>query len=181
MKFGHLCSKITITTNAPEALEGFSMNRVLGRLAALLIAIMLLASVCAWSEGSISTTVVMRVSRMTQNAVVKAGEDLTIEVGIDGVEPAQYQWYFNDVPISGANQKVYNIVDAQPEHTGVYRLDAFDENGRMLVSMDVVARVLEEEVPKAGDGSLPVGIALAGMALCGALLAVLLRRRATAC
>ena len=111
MKFKGVCSKITITTNALEALEGFSMNRVLGRLAALVMAVMLLASVCAYGEGPISTTVVMRVSRMTQNAVVKAGEDLSIEVGIDGVEPAQYQWYFNDVPIEGASQKVFNIVN----------------------------------------------------------------------
>ena len=156
------------------------MNRVWGRMAALLTAIMLLVSVCACSEGSISTTVVMRVSRMTQNAVVKAGEDLSIEVGIDGVEPAQYQWYFNDVPIDGATQKVFNIVNAQPENTGVYRIDAFDENGRMLVSMDIAARVLEETVPQAGDRSMPVGVAFAAIALCGGLLMVLLRRRARA-
>lgn len=156
------------------------MKRILGRLAALCIAIMLLTSVCACAEGSISTTVVMRVSRMTQNAVVKEGEDLSIEVDIDGVEPASYQWYFNDVPIEGADQKVYNIVNARPEHTGVYRLDAFDENGKMLVSMDIVARVLEEKVPQAGDRSMPVGVAFAAMALCGGLLAVLLRRRARA-
>ena len=156
------------------------MNRVFSRLAAILIAVMLLASVCACAEGTISTTVLMRVSRMTQNAVVKAGEDLSIEVSIDGVEPSAYQWYFNDAPIDGANQKVYNIVNAQPEHTGVYRMDAFDDSGAMLVSMDVSARVLEEEVPQAGDGSLPIGFAFAGLALCGALLAVLLRRRAMA-
>ena len=156
------------------------MNRILSRLAALWIAIMLLASVCAFAENSISTTVVMRVSRMTQNAVVKAGEDLSIEVGIDGVEPQTYQWFFNDVPLDGANQKVYNIVNAQPEHTGVYRMDAFDANGKMLVSMDIAARVLEDTVPQAGDSSMPVGVALAAMALCGGALIVLLRRRAGA-
>ena len=156
------------------------MNRVLSRLAALWIAIMLLASVCAFAENSISTTVVMRVSRMTQNAVVKAGEDLSIEVGIDGVEPQTYQWFFNDVPLDGANQKVYNIVNAQPEHTGVYRMDAFDANGKMLVSMDIAARVLEDAVPQAGDSSMPVGAALDAMALCGGALIVLLRRRAGA-
>ena len=157
------------------------MNRLWGSLAVLLMAIMLLTPVCASGEGTIATTVVMRVSRMTQNAVVKAGEDLSIEVGIDGVQPAQYQWYFNDVPVEGATQKVYNIVNAQPENTGVYRMDAFDEGGKMLVSMDIAARVLEDAVPQAGDGSMPVGIALVGMALCGALLVILLRRRATAC
>ena len=156
------------------------MNRILSRLAALWIAIMLLASVCAFAENAISTTVVMRVSRMTQNAVVKAGEDLSIEVGIDGVEPQTYQWFFNDVPLDGANQKVYNIVNAQPEHTGVYRMDAFDADGKMLVSMDIAARVLEDTVPQAGDSSLPVGVALAAMALCGGALIVLLRRRAGA-
>lgn len=153
------------------------MNRVISRLVSALLVILLLASACAFAEGTISTTVVMRVSHMAQNAVVKAGEDLSIEVGINGVQPAEYQWYFNDAPIEGANQKVYNITDAQPEHTGVYRMDAFDDSGKMLVSMDVSARVLEEEVPQAGDGSLPVGFAFAGIALCGALLAVLLRRR----
>ena len=156
------------------------MNRILSRLAALWIAIMLLASVCAFAENSISTTVVMRVSRMTQNAVVKAGEDLSIEVGIDGVEPQTYQWFFNDVPLNGANQKVYNIVNAQPEHTGVYRMDAFDAHGKMLVSMDIAARVLEDTVPQAGDSSMPVGVAFAAMALCGGALIVLLRRRAGA-
>lgn len=153
------------------------MRKCFTKLVAGLIAIMLIASACAFAEGTISTTVLMRVSRMTQNAVVKAGEDLAIEVNIDGATPASYQWYFNDAPIEGANQKVYNIVNAQPEHTGVYRMDAFDEGGAMVVSMDVAARVLEDEVPQAGDGSLPVGAAFAGIAACGVLLAVLLRKR----
>ena len=153
------------------------MRKCMKKLAVALIAIMLIASACAVAEGTISTTVLMRVSRMTQNAVVNAGEDLSIEVGIDGVTPASYQWYFNDAPIDGANQKVYNIVNAQQEHTGVYRLDAFDEDGNMVVSMDVAARVLEDEVPQAGDGTLPVGMAIAGIAVCGVMLAVLLRKR----
>ena len=158
-------------------LEEYGMRKRWMKLSVALLAIVLLASACAIAEGTISTTVLMRISRMTQNAVVKAGEDLSIEVSIDGAAPASYQWYFNDAPIEGANQKVYNIVNAQPEHTGVYRLDAFDENGDMVVSMDVAARVVEDEVPQAGDGSLPVGAAIAGIVVCGALLAVALRKR----
>ncbi len=154
------------------------MKRIVAGLGVVVMLIMLLA--CASAEGAISTTVLMRVSKMTQNAVVDVGEDLSIEVSVDGVEPTQYQWYFNDAPIDGANQKVYNIVNAQPEHTGVYRMDAFDENGRMLVSMDVVARVREDEVPQAGDGTLGVGFAFAGIAACAGALVVALRRRASA-
>ena len=129
------------------------------------------------SNNMVENMYVVRLNHEYVNAVVKAGEDLSIEVSIDGVAPESYQWYFNDVPIDGATQKVYNIVNAQPEHTGVYRMDAFDENGAMVVSMDVAARVLEDEVPQAGDGSLPVGMAMAGIAACGVLLVVLLRKR----
>ena len=166
-----------VLTNAITKLGESGVNRRFARLIAALVAVMLCALACAGAEGAVSTTVVMRVSHLTQNAMVNAGEDLSIEVRIDGVEPAKYQWYFNDAPIEGANQKVYNIVNAQPEDTGVYRLDAFDDAGSMLVSMDIVARVKDDSVPQSGDGSMPVGFAFAGIAVCAALLAVLLRRR----
>ncbi len=149
------------------------------RLGTLLLIALLTLGLCASAEGAIRTTVVMRVSRMTQNAVVNAGEDLSIEVNIDGVNPDTYQWYFNDQPIQGANQKVLNILNAQPSDAGLYRLDAFDENGAMLVSMDIAARVKDNAVPQSGDRSLPVGVALGGMAVCAAALVLLLRRRAT--
>ena len=135
----------------------------------------------ARADGAITTTVVMRVSHMTQNAVVDAGEDLSIEVNIEGVTPRTYQWYFEGQPIDGASQKVLNIVNAQPADTGLYRMDAFDENGAMVVSMDIAARVVDKaEVPQSGDHSMPAGYALAGMAVCAAALAYALRRRALA-
>ena len=144
---------------------------------ALVALLLLLGS--AFAEGVISTTVVMRVSRLTQDAVVDAGEDLSMEVNIEGVSPASYQWYFNDAPIEGANQRVYNIVNASVEDAGVYRLDAFDADGSMLLSMDIAARVIDDTVPKSGDDSLPVGVAFAVLAVAVvALSAKLLRRRA---
>ena len=141
------------------------------------MALVLLAG-SAFAEGVISTTVVMRVSRITQDAVVDAGEDLSMEVNIEGVTPASYQWYFEGAPIEGADQRVYNIVNAAPEDAGVYRLDAFDADGSMLLSMEIAARVIDQSVPKAGDSSLPVGAAVALLALSGAALALKLRRRA---
>ena len=57
------------------------------------------------------------------------GEDLSMEVNVEGVSPTSYQWYFEGVPIAGADQRVYNIVDATVEDAGVYRLDAFDGGG----------------------------------------------------
>ena len=156
------------------------MKKRLARLFAILVVALLSINACAFAQGAIDTTVVMRVSRMTQNAVVDVGEDLSIEVNIDGVTPETYQWYFNDEPIQGATQKVLNIVDAQPEDAGIYRLDAFDADGNMVLSMDISARVVDDAVPQAGDDSLGVGYAFAALAVCGAALAVLVRRRLTA-
>ena len=142
--------------------------------------LVVMVSASAMAEQMISTTLVMRVSHMTQNAVVDAGEDLSMEVNIDGVTPASYQWYFNDAAIDGANQKVYSIVNAAVENTGVYRMDAFDADGRMLVSMDISARVIDKTVPKAGDASLPLEAALSAMGIAAVGLAVALRRRKAA-
>lgn len=156
------------------------MNRIKKSLVIILAVVMLLMSACALAEGVISTTVIMRVSRITQNAVVDVGEDLSMEVQIDGVEPAVYQWYYEGEAILGANQKVYSIIDAQVEDSGIYRMDAYDAEGKMLVSMDISARVIDNSVPKAGDASMPVGIAVAGLALSASVLALVLRRKVKA-
>ena len=154
-----------------------SVNRMMRKFVAVLAVLMLLLSAYALADSVISTTVVMRVSHMTQNAVVDAGEDLSMEININGVNPSTYQWYFEDKAIDGANQKVYSIVNAQVENSGVYRMDAFDENGKMLVSMDISARVIDNTVPKSGDTSVPVGVAAAGFAAAALALVLVLRRR----
>jgi len=156
------------------------VNRLIRRIAGLLAVILLLAGACALAEGVISTTVVMRVSRMTQNAVVDVGEDLSMEVNIDGVVPASYQWYFENQAIEGADQRVYSIVNAQVANSGVYRMDAFDAEGKMLVSMDISARVIDNSVPKSGDSSMPAGVAALLFAAAAAALVIVFRRRAEA-
>ena len=141
------------------------------------MAILLMFAGVAVAQQAVNTTVTMRVSHMTQNAVVKVGEGLSIEVNIDGVTADSYQWYFNGNAIQGANQKVYNIVNAKLEDAGIYRLDAFDDKGAMLVSMDISARVVDDVVPQAGDRSMPVAAALSGAVVCAAAFVLLLRRR----
>jgi len=156
------------------------VNRMLRRVAALVAVFVLLLGACALAEGMISTSVVMRVSKMTQSALVNAGEDLSMEVNIDGVQPDSYQWYFQDQRIEGARQKVYSIVNAQVEDSGIYRMEAFDANGNMLVSMEISARVIDPNVPQSGDDSLPVAVPAAMFALAGATLFVVFRRKAEA-
>lgn len=151
--------------------------RGMKRIIAWMAVMALMLGAYALADSVISTTVVMRVSHMTQNAVVDAGEDLSMEVNIDGVVPASYQWFFEDEAIAGANQKVYNIVNAQVEDSGVYRMEAFDAEGKMLVSMDISARVIGKSVPQSGDRSMPVGVAAALFAAAALTLAVVFRRR----
>lgn len=144
----------------------------------LLLIVALLAAACASAlADEISTSVVMRVSRLTQSAVVNVGEDLSLEVGIDGVTPASYQWYFADAAIPGADQRVYNIANAKIEDSGTYRLEAFDDAGKMLVSMDISVRVIDSALPKSGDDSLPVGVAVGTLVLATGAMALALRGR----
>ena len=154
------------------------MKRRILKLTAVMLSLLMGIGLWALAEGSVRTTVVMRVSHMTQNAVVDAGEDLSIDVSIDGVAPDSYQWYFQGQPIVDAEQKVLNIIDAQTKDAGLYRLDAFDRDGAMLVSMDIAVRVVDRAVPQSGDDSMPVAYAFVGMLLCAGGMAVLLRRRA---
>jgi len=160
--------------------EEYSVNRFMKKAIVILLILMLTIGATAFAQSVISTTVVMRVSRMTQNAVVNVGEDLSMEVNIDGVTPDSYQWYFDGQRIDGATQKVYSIVNAQVEDSGVYRMDAFDANGRMLVSMDISARVIDNTIPQSGDGSLPVGAVCAVFAAAAASLLLVFRRKVKA-
>lgn len=153
------------------------MKHIRLKLAALVLAVMLLFSACAYAQNMISTSVVMRVSKMTQNAVINAGEDLSMEVNVAGVEPSSYCWYKDGIKIPGADQKVYVISRATVEDSGLYRMDAFDDSGKMLVSIDINARVIDKNVPKAGDNSLPIGAAFAILALAGTVLTLSLLRR----
>ena len=161
--------------NGLNRLGEMCVNKRLWNAAIVLIAILTMI-VCACAEGTISTSLVMRVSRMTQTAVVDIGEDLSMEVNIEGAQPSAYQWYYNDQMIEGANQKVYNIVNAKAEDSGIYRLDAFNDEGKLVVSMDINARVLDPEVPKAGESSLPLSVVYGAMAVAAVVLAALSKR-----
>ena len=70
-----------------DLIGGIGVKMRFARLFAIIAVALLSINACAFAQSAIDTTVVMRVSHMTQNAVVDAGEDLSIEVNIDGVTP----------------------------------------------------------------------------------------------
>ena len=151
------------------------------RIAALfsLLAVTLVAA--AGSAQALSASVVMKVSRTAQDSVVNVGEDLTIDVDIEGVEPAMCRWFFEDELIEGADGCVLGIGSATLEDAGTYRMEAYAEDGSMLVSMEFAVRVVDKALPKSGDDTLSVGVVAGGMTLCAAgLTALMVRRRRAA-
>lgn len=147
-----------------------------------LCVLLLLLSVCAGAAQALTATVVMKVSRTAQDSIINEGEDLSIDVQIDGVTPASYLWYFDGAAIPGADKRVYAIDAATPEDAGTYRMEAYDGAGKMLLSMDFSVRVIEKALPKSGDdtlGILPVALVMTALlALMGVAVAIRRKRAA---
>lgn len=145
---------------------------------ALLMALVLCAFV-SFAAQAISANVVMKTSKTAQDSIVNEGEDLSISVSLDDPSITAYRWYFNDEAISGAIYDNLDIMNAQTDDAGLYRMDAFDAEGRMVVSMEFNVRVIEKALPKAGDGTLSGGAvaAMAGGISCAIGFLVIRKKR----
>lgn len=153
------------------------MSRTIFRIARLACVIAVLMALAAGSASALSASVVMRVSRTAQDSVVNLGEDLAIDVELDGVEPAMYRWYFEDELIHGAESRTLGIGAAALEDAGRYRLEAYAGDGSMLASMEFNVRVVDSSLPKSGDNTLGIGAVAGAMALLMGAMAVLIVRR----
>lgn len=152
------------------------MNVLTRTMRALVIALALCAFVCVAAQA-ISANVVMKTSKVAQDSIVNEGEDLSISVSLDDPSITAYRWYFNDAPITGAIYSAYDIISAKPDDAGLYRMDAFDADGRMIVSMEFNVRVIEKALPKAGDGTLSRGALIAMMAAAAGMMSFLIIRK----
>ena len=153
------------------------MSRMFGRIAVVVLLIALMLVVPANAARALSAGAVMTVSRTTQDSVIDEGDNFTIDVQTDGVEPARYIWYFNGELIEGAESSVYGITAATREDAGVYRVEAYSEEGKMLVIMEFDLRVIDKALPKSGDDTLGIVPVISVMTLSAAALAAVIRRR----
>ena len=143
------------------------MQKRVGIRAFALVLMMLFIAGSALAEtGAIRTYLTFRITTRTQSAFVNVGEDLQIEVGVDGVEPTSWQWYFKGEPITqDGDQRIYNLLNATEEDAGLYCLKAYRDD-TLVVSVDVNVRVIDAVVmPASGDGSMPVAYAFAALAM----------------
>jgi hypothetical protein len=146
-------------------------KRVGIRAFALVLMMLFIAGSALAENGAIRTYLTFRITTRTQSAVVNVGEDLQIEVGVSGVEPTSWQWYFKGEPIEqNGDQRIYNLLNATEEDAG---LKAYKDD-TLVVSVDVNVRVIEPVImPASGDGSMPVAYAFAALAMGMAALVVL--------
>lgn len=147
---------------------------------AVILAFMICFS-CAYAEnGAIRTYLTFRITTQTQSAIVDVGEDLQIEVGVDGVEPTRYQWYFEGKAIEkNGSERIYNLLNAQTEDAGIYTMEAYTGD-TLALKVEVNVRVINPTViPASGDDSLPVEIAFAFAGAAVIMMAVLLKKRRT--
>lgn len=146
-------------------------------LAVVLVLVVLSAGALA-EAGAIRTYLTFRITTETHSAIVNVGEDLQIEVGVEGVTPTSYQWYYEGAPIEkNGNERIYNLLNAQIEDEGIYTMEAYNGD-KLALKVEVNVRVINPTViPASGDGSMPVeaAFALAGAAALAVL--VLIRKR----
>lgn len=150
------------------------------RLARIAVLFSLLAATLVAAAGgaqALSASVVMKISHTAQDPIVNVGEDLTIDVDIEGVEPVMCRWFFEDELIQGAEGCVLGIASATLEDAGTYRMEAYAADGAMLVSMEFAVRVVDRALPRSGDNTLDAGVVTGGMTLGVAGLTTLMVRR----
>ncbi len=142
------------------------------------ILILLFVQASASAAGAVRTYLTFRVTNRTQSSVVNVGEDLQIEVGVDGANPTAWQWYFEGQKIEEeADERIYNIINAQPEDAGVYTMQAY-EGEKMVLKVDVNVRVIDTTfIPASGDSSMPVAVAFAALGAAVCMMAVIIRHR----
>ena len=143
----------------------------------VLIALVICASAFA-ETGAIRTYLTFRITTQTQSAIVDVGEDLQIEVGVDGVEPTGYQWYFEGKAIEkNGGERIYNLLNAQPEDAGIYTMEAYTGD-EVALKVEVNVRVINPVViPASGDDSVPVEIAIGLAAFAACLMTCLIAKR----
>ena len=73
------------------------------------------------------------------------GETATFNVSTSGTEPIEYQWLYENQPLSGATRKTLTLNNVQESHTGKYRVVASNPAGK-VTSPEVRLLILKPAV-----------------------------------
>jgi hypothetical protein len=78
-------------------------------------------------DGALNPTEVLQllapsIGSQPVNRTVAPGSDVNLSVAACGMQPLNYQWFFNGGPILGASQAILTVTNAGYESAGVYSL-----------------------------------------------------------
>ena len=153
-------------------------TKALRAILAVLVLMSILTAGAMAEAGAIRTYLTFRITTETQSAIVDVGEDLQIEVGVEGIEPTGYQWYYEGKAIEkNGNERIYNLLTAMPEDAGIYTMEAY-VGDELALKVEVNVRVINPTViPASGDHSVPVEAAFAALTVVSLAILVLIRKR----
>lgn len=67
-----------------------------------------------------------------QSLTAVEGEVVTLGADAVGSQPMSYQWYKDNVALSGARERTYTVSGVRAEHTGSYRVLVSNSEGRVI-------------------------------------------------
>jgi fructan beta-fructosidase len=89
----------------------------------------------ATSFAATLTVQVIGVTVSSPSLMVGLGSNLLVAATIGGAPPITLQWYMNGVPVTGANNPIYSIVDSSVFDAGQYVLVAQNSHGCITSSV----------------------------------------------
>lgn len=66
------------------------------------------------------------------NLLIVQGTNVMLSATATGTAPLRYQWYYNGLPINGANASVYGITNVQLSAEGVYNIFVYNGGGSVF-------------------------------------------------
>jgi hypothetical protein len=99
---------------------------------------------------SVSCASPVVITNQPQDRSIGLGDIIDLRVGVSGSAPIQYQWYRNDVPISGATNFFYQRGNAGLADTGIYYVRVTNCGGTVQ-SEDAIVSVSADPIPIVGS------------------------------
>ena len=96
------------------------------------------------------------ITRQPVSINVKAGAPASFSVAVSNEAGVSYQWFKNDLPITGGTGKVFAIASAQPASAGTFRVNVSNTGGSTSSAKAVLSVV--ESVPAPVITQQPVSI-----------------------
>jgi hypothetical protein len=81
------------------------------------------------------------ITNLPSSTNISAGQTLNLTVGVSGIPPLYYQWYFNQTAINGANGATLSLADVQAANEGLYHVVVANPAGS-VTSSNTRVRVL---------------------------------------